>query len=150
MGPLQITDAVRETSFAIHKYHGPGHLEKIYENALANRLRKAGHKVQQQFPLTVYDEDEAVLGEYYADLLVDEILIVELKATKTIAPEHVAQVFGYLKSSGMEHGVLVNFGAPKLQIKKYILTSYRDSSPGRLLTSLAIFASSVVGLICRS
>ena len=63
----KLCDLVRETSFAIHKYHTNGHLEKIYENALANRLRKQGLKVEQQHPLTVYDEDGTVLGEYFAD-----------------------------------------------------------------------------------
>ncbi len=61
----QLCDVVRETSFAIHKYHRNGHLEKIYENALVNRLRKQGLQVEQQFPLTVYDEDGTVLGEYF-------------------------------------------------------------------------------------
>ena len=68
----QLCDVVRETSFAIHKYHRNGHLEKIYENALVNRLRKQGLKVEQQFPLTVYDEDGTILGEYFADLFVED------------------------------------------------------------------------------
>jgi GxxExxY protein len=68
----QLCDIVRETSFAIHTYHRNGHLEKIYENALANRLRKLDLQVQQHFPLTVYDEDGTVLGEYYADLFIED------------------------------------------------------------------------------
>jgi GxxExxY protein len=118
----ELCDIVRETSFAIHKYHRNGHLEKIYENALANRLRKLGLQVQQRFPLTVYDEDGSVLGEYFADLFVEDCLIVELKACKSIAEEHVAQILGYLKSSRVETGLLVNFGAPKLYVKKYLMT----------------------------
>ncbi len=65
----QLCDVVRETSFAIHKYHRNGHLEKIYENALVNRLQKKGLQVAQRFPLTVYDEDGTVLGECFADLV---------------------------------------------------------------------------------
>ncbi len=118
----QLCDIVRETSFAIHKYHRNGHLEKIYENALANRLRKLGLQAQQRFPLTVYDEDGTVLGEYYADLFVEGCLIVELKACKAMADEHVAQILGYLKSARIETGLLINFGAAKLQIKKYLMT----------------------------
>ncbi len=118
----QLCDIVRETSFAIHTYHRNGHLEKIYENALANRLRKLGLQVQQRFPLTVYDEDGTVLGEYFADLFVEGCLIVELKACKTVAEEHVAQILGYLKSSRIETGLLINFGAPKLHVKKYLMT----------------------------
>ena len=79
----QLCDVVRETSFAIHAYHRNGHLEKIYENALVHRLRKLGLRVEQQFPLIVYDEDGTLLGDYYADSFVDGLLIVELKACKS-------------------------------------------------------------------
>jgi GxxExxY protein len=118
----ELCDIVRETSFAIHRYHRNGHLEKIYENALAHRLRKLGLKVEQQFPLTVYDEDGTVLGEYFADLFVEGCLIVELKACRAIIDDHVAQLLGYLKSSRIETGLLINFGAPKLYVKKYLMT----------------------------
>jgi len=121
----QLCDAVRETSFAIHKYHRNGHLEKIYENALVNRLRKQGVKVEQQHRLTVYDEDGTILGEYFADLFVEDRLIVELKAVKATTDEHVAQLLGYLKSSRVETGLLINFGAAKLYVKKYLMTEER-------------------------
>ena len=106
-------DLVRQTSYDIHVYHGHGHLEKVYENALAHRLRKAGLEVQQQFPIKVFDEDGTLLGDYLADLLVDGWLVVELKTVKAIAPEHEAQILGYLKSSRLGHGLLINFGAYK-------------------------------------
>ena len=122
----QLCDVVRETSFAIHKYHRNGHLEKIYENALVNRLRKQGLKVEQQFALTVYDEDTTVLGEYFADLFIEDCLIVELKACKAVADEHVAQLLGYLTSSRVETGLLINFGAAKLYVKKYLMTVERS------------------------
>lgn len=118
----QLCDVVRETSFSIHTYHRNGQLEKVYENALANRLRRLGLQVQQSHPLTVYDEDGTVLGEYYADLFIEGCLIIEQKACKTVADEHVAQILGYLKSARIETGLLINFGAPKLQIKKYLMT----------------------------
>ena len=117
----ELCDIVRETSFAIHKYLKNGHLEKVYENALAHRLRKQGLDVKQQFPLKVYDEDGTILGDYYTDLFIDNRLIVELKAVQTFANEHIAQILGYLRASRIEHGLLINFGAPKLQIKKFIL-----------------------------
>jgi GxxExxY protein len=116
----ELCDLVRETSFAIHSYHRNGHLEKIYENALANRLRKAGLDVKQQHPLTVYDEDGTVLGEYFADLFIEGCLIVELKACRDIVPDHIAQVIGYLTSARIETGLLINFGSAKLQVKKYL------------------------------
>jgi GxxExxY protein len=118
----QLCDIVRETSFAIHRYHRHGHVEKIYENALAHRLRKAGVLVVQQHPLTVHDEDGAILGDFFADLFVDNRLVVELKAVRAIADEHIAQLLGYLRSSRVETGLLINFGAPILHVKKYLMT----------------------------
>jgi GxxExxY protein len=123
---MELCDVVRETGFAIHRYHRHGHLEKVYENALAHRLRKLGLDVQQQHPLKVYDEDGTLIGDYYADLFVDNRLIIELKAAKTLADEHVAQVLGYLRASRIEHGLVINFGAPKFEIRKFAL-----SQPGQ-------------------
>ena len=114
-----LCEQVRQTSFNIHVYHGHGHLEKVYENALAHRLSKAGLQVQQQHPINVYDEDGTLIGDYSADLLVAGQLIVELKAVKVLAPEHEAQILGYLKSSHLEHGLLINFGSYKFQIRKF-------------------------------
>jgi len=117
-----LCDLIRETSFAIHSYLRNGHLEKVYENALANRLRKQGLNVQQQHPVKVYDKDDTLLGDFKADLFVNDKLIIELKACKSLCEEHVSQLLGYLRCSKIEHGLLINFGAPKFQIKKYILT----------------------------
>jgi GxxExxY protein len=120
---FKLCDVVRETAFAVHAYHRHGHLEKVYENALAHRLGKIGLFVQQQEPLVVYDEDGTVVGEYKADLLIERRVIIEIKACSAIVNEHVAQLLGYLRSSRMEHGLLLNFGAPKFSIRKYILSS---------------------------
>lgn len=119
---FKLCDLIRETSFAIHQFHRYGHLEKVYENALCHRLRKLNINVKQQHPLSVFDEDGTPIGEYFADLFVENCLIVELKSCKSVADEHVAQLLGYLRSSRIEHGLLINFGAPKLQIKKYALS----------------------------
>jgi len=118
----ELCDVLRKTAYAIHVYHGHGHLEKVYENALANRLRKAGIEVKQQHPLNVYDEDGTLIGEYFADLLVDGRLVVELKACRVMAEEHTAQILGYLKSAKIEDGLLINFGSYKFEIKKYIMS----------------------------
>lgn len=139
----ELCDVVRETAYAIHVYHGHGHLEKVYENALAHRLRKAGIEVQQQYPLKVYDEDGTVIGDYDADLLVDGRLIVELKACRTLADEHVAQILGYLKSARMEDGLLINFGSYRFQIKKYIMSD-QPPSPGRFASAAL---SSILALL---
>ena len=115
----ELCEIVRQTSYDIHEYHGHGHVEKVYENALAHRLRKVGLEVRQQFPINVYDEDGTLIGEFFADLLVEGKLVVELKTAKTLAPEHEAQVLGYLKSARIEHGLLINFGSYKFQIRKF-------------------------------
>jgi GxxExxY protein len=117
-----LCDQVRQTSYDIHVYHAHGHLEKVYENALAHRLRKAGLSVEQQHPIKVYDEDGTLIGDYYADLLVEGRLIIELKTAKTLAPEHEAQILGYLKSARLEHGLLINFGSYKFEIRKFAWT----------------------------
>lgn len=119
---FELCDQIRETSFALHSFLRHGHLEKVYENGLVHRLRKQGIKVEQQFPLSVYDEDGVVLGEYFADLFVEDLLLVELKACRAIATDHTAQILGYLRACRKEHGLLINFGTPKLEIKKYVLS----------------------------
>ncbi|MBI4662317.1 MAG: GxxExxY protein [Verrucomicrobia bacterium] len=124
----ELCDIVRQTSFDIHVYHGHGHLEKVYENALVHRLRKIGLDVKQQHPITVLDEDGTVIGEYHADLVVENRLLVELKAVRAMADEHVAQLLGYLKSTRLEHGLLINFGSYKFQIKKYVLSLHSQTS----------------------
>jgi GxxExxY protein len=118
---FELCDIARETGYAIHTFLRSGHVEKVYENALVHRLRKQGIHVIQQHPLAVQDEDGTVLGEFFADLFIENILIVELKAVRHIADEHVAQLLGYLRCSRIEHGLLTNFGAPHYHIKKYIL-----------------------------
>ena len=80
----QLCDVVRETAFAIHRYHRHGHLEKIYENALVHRLRKLRVDVRQHYPIHVYDEDGTLLGEFFVDLFVENQLIVELKAVRAV------------------------------------------------------------------
>ena len=90
---------------------------------MAYRLRKAGLKVEQQYPLQVVDEDGTILGDFIADLYVENCVVVELKACKAIIGDHIAQLLGYLRASGIEHGLLINFGASKLEIKKYVLSN---------------------------
>jgi GxxExxY protein len=77
--------------------------------------------IKQQCPLNVFDEDGALLGEYFVDLLVNELLVVELKTAKTIAREHEAQLLAYLKGTHLRHGLLINFGSAKFEIRKFAL-----------------------------
>ena len=112
-----ICDKIRQVAYDLHVYLGVGFLEKVYENALAHRLEKAGMDVQTQVPIQVADEDGFVIGDYVADLLVDGVL-VELKAVSALSPAHVAQLLNYLKATGIRHGLLVNFGSEKFQCRK--------------------------------
>ena len=116
-----LSDQIRSTSLSLHSYLKHGHLEKVYEHGLLNRLSKAGLSVKSQYSIKVLDEDNTELGDYYADLLVEDIMIVEIKACRILTDDHTAQILGYMRATGYEHGILVNFGSPKLQIKKFIL-----------------------------
>jgi GxxExxY protein len=118
---LDLCDRIRQASYDLHVYLKHGHLEKVYENGLAHRLRKEGLLVEQQKALQVRDVDGTILGDYYADLLIEGCLIIELKASKTLSDDHFAQVFGYLRASDYHDALLINFGAPRLQIRKFIL-----------------------------
>jgi GxxExxY protein len=122
----EMTGRIRQIAFETHRYFRNGFLEKVYENALANRLRKAGFQVGQQVPITVRDEDGTMVGDYYSDLLVDGFLIIELKAVKAINDEHVAQLIHYLKATGHELGILINFGAKVMQFKRILYTPDAD------------------------
>ena len=119
---LKLVDVVRQTSYDVHKYLRSGFTEKIYENALANRLRKLGIRIDQQECVRVFDEDGTLLGLFRTDILVAGQLICEIKSCQYLVDAHTAQLLGYLRATRIQHGLLINFGAPKLEIKKYILT----------------------------
>jgi len=106
---------VGQIAYGVHEYFGNGLLEKVYEAALEHRLEKAGHRVERQKPLKVFDSDGYCVGEYFVDMMVDDKLIVELKATKALAPEHLAQTLNYLKITGTPVGLLINFGSYKFE-----------------------------------
>ena len=117
-----LCDIIRETSFEIYKYLRSGHREQIYENALVHRLRKRGIRVEQQHGLKVFDEDGTLLGLLRADLFIENRLICEIKGCRALVPEHQNQLLGYLRASRIEHGLLINFGGPRFEIRKYIAT----------------------------
>lgn len=125
---MGLCDQVRELSYAIHLYHGNGYLEKVYENALVHRLRKAGFRIKQQQPITVCDEDGSVIGEYFADVIVNDVLLIELKACKTLTNEHKSQLLHYLKATAIKHGLLVNFGSYRFEVLKYIKNKLQIAS----------------------
>ena len=118
---LTLCNIIRQTSFEIHKYLRAGHRENIYETTLAHRLRKKGITVEQQQQVKVFDEDGTLLGFFKTDLMIEDRLICEIKGVRELTDEHIAQLLGYLRASRIEHGLLINFGAARLEVKKYIL-----------------------------
>ena len=108
---------VRQVAYDLHTYLGTGLLEKVYENGLLHRLQKEGFHVETQKPLNVFDSDGFCIGEYFADLVVDGCLIVELKSVKSITNEHYAQILNYLKITGAPAGLLINFGSYKFEVR---------------------------------
>ena len=111
---------IRQIAYDLHVYLGTGLLEKVYENGLAHRLRKEGIRVETQKPLKVFDSDGFCLGDYFADLVVEDQIIVELKSVKSIANEHYAQILNYLKITGAPAGLLINFGSYKFEVRTVI------------------------------
>jgi len=104
-----ITDKIIKAFYKVNNTLGYGFLEKVYENAMVMELNKTGNKVVQQKNIKVYYENEEV-GDYFADLLVDDLVIVELKACESLCKEHEVQLINYLKATKIEVGLLLNFG----------------------------------------
>jgi len=98
---------------------GSGFLEKVYENALAHELRKAGLEVEQQYAVNVH-YDGVVVGNYVADLLVAGCVLVELKTIKSLGNVEMAQCLNYLKATGMRVCLLLNFARPRVQVKRIV------------------------------
>ena len=105
----ELTEKIIRCFFKVYNTLGYGFLEKVYERALAIELRKSGLAVNKQVPIDVFYEGE-VVGNYYADLLVESEVILELKATDGLVEEHEAQLLNYLKATNIEIGLLLNFG----------------------------------------
>lgn len=114
----QITEVILKAFYKVYNTLGYGFLEKVYENAMRVELIKMGIKAEQQKNIKVYYESEQV-GDYYADLIVSDLVIVELKAAENICEEHEAQLLNYLKATDIEVGLLLNFGKEPKFSRKY-------------------------------
>jgi len=115
----QLTERVIGCALRVSNTLGCGFIEKVYENALAHELRKAGMKADQQHGITVYYDGVAV-GEYAADLMVDGVLLVELKAVKDLDDIHLAQCLNYLRATNLRLCLLMNFGKPRLEVRRIV------------------------------
>jgi GxxExxY protein len=121
-----LTHMIIGCAYKVHNTLGPGFLEKVYENALRIELENAGFRVTQQEPINVMYEGQ-IVGEYYADLWVNERVVVELKAALVLAKEHEVQLVNYLTATGINHGLLINFG-PSVQVKRKF-REYKPKTP---------------------
>lgn len=116
----EITEKIIGCAFKVYNNLGAGFIEKIYENALIIELNKVGLMVKQQFPIKVY-YDDIIIGEHTADIVVEEKVILELKAVSKILTVHEVQLVNYLKATNIEVGLLINFGE-ELKVKRKVLT----------------------------
>ncbi len=116
----EITDKILKCAVKVHKTLGPGFLESIYENALVLELKNTGLKVEQQKPIVVQYQGRDV-GEHRLDLLVEDLVVVELKTVKTVDDIHKAQVLSQLKASQIRLGLILNFAKTKIEIRRIIL-----------------------------
>ncbi len=126
----ELTREIIAAFYCVYNRLGYGFLEGVYENALAHELRKRGFEVTQQAAIEVRYDGE-VVGKYFADLMVNETVIVELKAVEEIADAHEAQLVNYLKATGIQVGLLLNFG-PKPGIRRKIYDTARGKSAARM------------------
>lgn len=117
----RLTEEIIGEAFEVSNQLGAGFLEKVYENSLAWELRHRGHHVEQQSPTRVTYKGQ-VVGDYYADLIVDKTVIVELKCCETLGQQHLAQCLNYLRATAIPLCLLLNFQRSKIEIKRVILT----------------------------
>lgn len=120
----QITKIIIGCAFEVHKTLESGFLEKVYENALRKEITKKGLKVIQQAEINVWYDGE-IVGKYAADLLVEDRVVVELKANQSLVRENEIQLVHYLAATGIQTGLLINFGSSSVQVKR----KYRDYKP---------------------
>jgi GxxExxY protein len=118
----QISERIIGCAFTVSNALGVGFLEKVYENALAHELRRAGLSVTQQYPIVVR-YDGIIVGEYVADILVEREVIIELKHARGIDDVYLAQCLNYLKATGLHLCLLINFGKPRIEVRRISLRS---------------------------
>ena len=119
----ELTDRIIKIFYKVYNKLGYGFLEKVYENAVMLELKRAEISAIAQTPIKVLYEGE-VVGEYFADVLVENRVIIEIKAAKELAPENEAQLLNYLKATDVEVGILLNFG-PKPEVKRKLFDNFR-------------------------
>jgi GxxExxY protein len=115
----ELTGKILECAFAVHNALGAGFLERVYSNALAHELQRSGIDCVREAPLKVTYRD-VIVGDYVADILVAGRVLMELKACAVLDSNHAAQIMNYLRASGIRVGLLLNFGRPKLEYRRFV------------------------------
>ena len=115
-----VTYAINGAVFEVNRVLGPGFLEKVYENALLVELKRRGLKAETQVPIQIQYKGQ-IVGEYIADIVVEDRVIIELKSVDQLQKIHEAQILNYLKATGFKIGLLINFKHPKAEIKRFVM-----------------------------
>lgn len=125
----ELTEKIIGAAYRVHNELGGGFIEKVYENALAEELRAIGFSVEQQKPIEVYYKGKSV-GEFAADMIVENLVLLEIKAVKTLTEEYEAKLLHYLKATGIEVGLLLNF-SDSVQVRRKVLTKQSVSQSAK-------------------
>ena len=115
----ELTEEIIGRSFKVYNKMGFGFLESVYEKCLCIELKKAGLKFETQRPITVYYDDE-IVGEYIADIIVNDLIVIELKSVRRIVQSHEVQLVNYLSATKKPVGLIINFGAQKVEVKRKV------------------------------
>jgi len=122
----EITEKIIKSYYKVYNKLGYGFLEKVYENAISIELRKNGFEVKCQYPINVFYDSE-IVGEYYADIIVNDLIVIELKAANALLKEHENQLINYLKATEIELGLLLNFGKGAEFKRKIFMNKYKKT-----------------------
>lgn len=128
----ELTETILAACFEVSNELGVGFVESVYEKALMIALKNKGVEAENQHQLSVTFRNEPV-GSFYADIIVNQTVILELKAVKNLLPEHQAQLLNYLKASGLPVGLLINFGMPRLEYRRFDNKFIKNSGDKREL-----------------
>ena len=112
-----LTEKIIGCAMAVHRTLGPGFLESVYQNAVAHELRKAGRGVECEKKIQVF-YDGVVVGDFFADMLVQDVVLIENKAVRSLSTAHEVQLVNYLTATGIEIGLVLNFGSERLEFKR--------------------------------
>ncbi len=144
-----LTEKIIGCAYRVYNKMGFGYLESVYEKCLLIELRKLGLRGESQKPITVHYEGE-IVGEFEADILVEDVIIIELKSVRQIAKAHEAQLVNYLVATGKDVGLVINFGEQKVEIKRKVRVLPKTDAPWDKVASIILgWMTGLTGLLTR-